>query len=130
MEHSGGRLRLPGARTDEFGPRAQDADRANPACSCRCARRLAEVDLIAPAEAQDVRVRVSAGGEAAQGVVAFVPDLRPMIAAGLLEGVVSFRHRAALEPVRRGDVFEQEIRPGRATSTAAATAPPRAPRSS
>jgi hypothetical protein len=32
-----------------------------------------------------------------------------MIAAGLLEGVVSFRHRAALEPVRRGDAFEQEI---------------------
>jgi hypothetical protein len=70
---------------------------------------VAEFELIAPAEAQDVRLRVSAGDEMAQGRIAFVPDLRPMIAAGLLEGVVSFRHRATLEPLRRGDVFEQEI---------------------
>ena len=109
LEHSGGRLRLPGARSDEFGPRAQDADRAQPGVQLIVRQGLAEVELIAPAEAQDVRVRVSAGGEAAGGVIAFVPDLRPMIAAGLLEGIVSFRNRAALEPVRRGDAFEQEI---------------------
>ena len=30
IEHSGGRVLLPGARTDEFGPRRQDADRTVP----------------------------------------------------------------------------------------------------
>jgi hypothetical protein len=67
LEHSGGRLRLPGARTDEFGPRAQDADRAQPGVQLIVRQGVAEVELIAPAEAQDVRVRVSAGGEAARG---------------------------------------------------------------
>ena len=109
IEHSGGRLRLPGGRSDESGPRALDADRATPGVQWRVHAGVAEVELIAPAEAQDVRVRVSAGGELAQGVLHFVPDLRPMIAVGLLEGIVSFRHRATLEPVRRGDAFEQEI---------------------
>jgi len=109
IEHSGGRLKLPGARTDESGPRAQDADRALPGVQLLVKGGVAEFELIAPAEAQDVRLRVSAGAEMAQGRIGFVPDLRPMIAAGLLEGVVSFRHRATLEPLRRGDVFEQEI---------------------
>lgn len=109
FEHSGGRVRLPGARSDEDGPRAQDADRATPGVQVRVRNGVADIELIAPAEAQDVRVRVSAGGEMAQGVISFVPDLRPMIAAGLLEGVVSFRHKATLQPLRRGDVFEQEI---------------------
>ena len=109
LEHSGGRVRLPGARSDEFGPRALDADRVQPGVQLVVQDGLAAFELVAPAEAQDVRVRVSAGGEVASGVIAFVPDLRPMIAAGLLEGIVTFRHRAALEPVRRGDAFEQEI---------------------
>lgn len=110
LEHSGGRIRLPGARTDEFGPRALDADPVEPGVQIDVAAGgLAQVELISPHEAQDVRVRVSAGEQVAQGVISFVPDLRPMIAAGLLEGIVSFRHRATLEPVRRGDAFEQEI---------------------
>ncbi len=109
LEHSGGRIRLPGARTDEMGVRALDADPTQPGIQIDVRNGLAEVELIAPAEAQDVRIRVSAGGELAQGRISFVPDLRPMIAAGLLEGIVSFRHRATLEPLRRGDPFEQEI---------------------
>jgi hypothetical protein len=109
VEHSGGRLRFIGARSDEDGTRAQDADRAAPGVQLRVQGGSAELELIAPAEAQDVRLRVSAGGEVAQGQVSFVPDLRPMIAAGLLEGVVSFRHKVDVQPLRRGDVFEQEI---------------------
>lgn len=110
IEHSGGRLRLPGARTDETGARALDADRGTPGLQLLVKDGVAELELLAPAEPQDVRVRVSAGGETAQGRIAFVPDLRPMIAAGLVEGLVQFRHRVTLEPARRGDAFEQEIR--------------------
>lgn len=109
IEHSGGRVLLPGARTDEFGPRRLDADRTTPGVQLKIEGGLAEFTLLAPAEAQDVRVRISAGDQEASGTISFVPELRPMIAAGLLEGVVSFRNKTALTPVRRGDAFEREI---------------------
>ncbi len=109
LEHSGGRLLLPGARTDEFGPRRLDADRSTPGVQIKVEQGVAEFTLLAPAEAQDVRVRVSAGDQEASGTIRFVPELRPMIAAGLIEGVVSFRNRVALTPARQGDGFEREI---------------------
>ncbi len=109
IEHSGGRVLLPGARTDEFGPRRLDADRSTPGVQLQVSGGLAEFTLLAPTEPQDVRIRISAAGEAATGTISFVPELRPMVAAGLIEGVISFRNKVGLQPVRRGDAFEQEI---------------------
>jgi hypothetical protein len=109
LEHSGGRVLLPGARTDEFGPRRQDADKATPGVQLKVEDGIAEFTLLAPAEAQDVRVRVSAGSEEASGTISFVPDLRPMVAAGLLEGIVNLRNKAVITPARRNDGFEQEL---------------------
>jgi hypothetical protein len=127
IEHSGGRVLLPGARTDEFGPRGLDADRVLPGVQLPVRNGVAEFQLLAPPDAQDVRLRVSVGSHQAAGLVSFVPDLRPMVAAGLLEGVVSFRNKVAITPVRRGDAFEQEIqswsrefRNGKAAATARA----------
>ena len=109
IEHSGGRVLLPGARTDELGPRRQDADRVTPGVQLKVENGIAEFTLLAPAEAQDVRVRISAGGEEAAGVISFVPELRPMVAAGLIEGIINFRNKAQLSMPRRNDGFEQEI---------------------
>lgn len=109
LEHSGGRVLLPGARTDEAGPRRQDADKATPGVQLKVEDGVAEFTLLAPAEAQDVRVRITAGNEEASGTISFVPDLRPMVAAGLLEGIVNLRNKAVVTPVRRGDGFEQEL---------------------
>lgn len=109
VRHSGGRIQLAGARTDEDGPHALDADRALPGVQLPVRDGVAEFELVAPAEPQDVRLEVSAGGELAAGRIAFVPDLRPMVAAGLVEGIVSFRLGASLQPVQRGDAFEQAI---------------------
>lgn len=108
IEHSGGRILLPGARTDEFGPRALDADRATPGVQLKVDGGTARFTLLAPDQAQDVRVRITAGTQEAAGVVSFVPELRPMVAAGLIEGVVNLR-RGALQTVQQGDVFEREI---------------------
>ena len=109
IEHSGGRVLLPGARTDELGPRRQDADRTVPGIQLKVESGVAEFQLLAPFEAQDVRLRVSAGSEEASGAISFVPEMRPMVAAGLIEGIVNFHGHTALSPVRAGDVFEQEI---------------------
>ena len=109
IEHSGGRLLLPGARTDELGPRRQDADRVTPGVQLKVQAGVAEFTLLAPAEAQDVRVRITAGDQEAAGVISFVPELRPLVAAGLVEGIVNFRGKTVLSPARRSDGFEQEI---------------------
>jgi hypothetical protein len=109
IEHSGGRLLLPQARTDEAGAWGIDADRVTPGVQMKVQGGVAEFSLLAPAEAQDVRLRISAGGEEASGVVSFVPDLRPMLAAGLIEGIVNFRSKTLLTSPRRNDGFEQEL---------------------
>ena len=109
VEHSGGRVLLPGGRTDEFGPRRLDADRAVPGVQLKVEGGVARFQLLAPAEAQDVRLRVTAGSEDAAGTISYVPELRPMVAAGLLEGIVNFRGRTLISPVRSGDNFEREI---------------------
>ena len=109
IETSGGRLLLPGGRTDELGSRALDADRATPGVQLKVAAGSASFTLLAPDQAQDVRVRVTAGSQQATGVISFVPELRPMVAAGLIEGIIHLRG-GSLQPVQRGDVFEREIR--------------------
>lgn len=109
IEYSGGRVLLPGARTDDLGPRRQDADRVTPGIQLKVDGGVAEFTLLAPAEAQDVRVRITAGGEEAAGTVSFVPEKRPMVAAGLVEGIVNFRDKAMLAQPRRNDGFEQEL---------------------
>ncbi len=109
IEHSGGRVLLPGARTDELGPRRQDADRTVPGVQLKVEGGSAAFTLLAPFEPQDVRLRISAGNVEASGAISYLPELRPMVAAGLVEGIVNFRNRTVISPVRRGDVFEQEI---------------------
>ena len=109
LEHSGGRILLPEARTDEAGPRGRDADRATPGVQWKIRDGLGQFTLLAPAEAQDVRIRVTAGDQVAAGAVSFVPEMREMIAAGLIEGIVNFRDKALINRPRRNDGFEQQI---------------------
>ena len=71
LEHSGGRIRLPGSRTDEFGPGAGDADKATPGVQLAVDDGVAEFDLVAPHDPQDVLLRITAGAQSAEGVVGF-----------------------------------------------------------
>jgi hypothetical protein len=109
IEHSGGRVLLDGARTDEAGSRPRDASRELPGVQVQVRGGELRFTLLAPHEPQDVRLRITAGREVAEGVVSFLPELRPMIASGLVEGVLHFRNRVALQAARRGDAFEQDI---------------------
>ena len=112
LEASGGRLLLPGARTDELGPGRLDADRVTPGSQLLVEGGVARFTLLAPADPMDVRLRVTAGREQAEGVVSFLPELRDLIAVGLIEGVIHFGNRATtqLAQPRAADVFEREIR--------------------
>ncbi|RFO98611.1 hypothetical protein DIC66_01620 [Rhodoferax lacus] len=110
VEITGGRLLLSGASTDEAGPGARDADRATPGVQVPVVGGVAQVRLLAPATPQDVQVRATVGAQQASGLVSFVPDMRPMVAAGLIEGVIHFQGGGGLlSPARTNDGFEREI---------------------
>ena len=70
------------------------------------------VKLQAPGEPGEARLKVSAGARQASVTLNFVPDLREMIAVGLVDGIVTLRRGggAVIQPTRASDGFEQELR--------------------
>ena len=111
IEHSGGRILLPGAATDEFGPMARDADRTTPGVQIEVSQGVGHFKLLAPMTPQDVQLRVTVGEQEALGRISFVPDLREMVAVGLVEGIINLTGRGRIvEPTRNNDTFEREIR--------------------
>lgn len=113
IENSGGRIRLPGSRTDEFGPGALDADKVTPGVQLQVVDGSAEFELIAPHDPQDVLLRVTAGDQTAQGSIGFLPEMRELLATGLVEGIINFRRRgnaSAIAPVENHDAFDRDIR--------------------
>ncbi len=110
IEVSGGRILVDGAKTDEFGPGRLDADRVIPGTQVELRNGSVTVTLLAPGEAQDVRVRVTMGSAVAQGIVSYLPELREFVAAGLLEGIFASRSKGNILPTRIDDGFEKELR--------------------
>ena len=72
----------------------------------------AEFALAAPDAPVGAILRAASGTLQAEAQFDFLPDLRPMIAAGVIEGVLNLRKldSQALVPARRQDGFEQELR--------------------
>ncbi|MGN0859493.1 MAG: Ig-like domain-containing protein [Stenotrophomonas sp.] len=113
IEHSGGRLLLPGASTDEFGPGAGDADKVIPGVQLLVENGVAQFQLLAPHDPQDVTLRITAGGHTAQGVIGFIPEMRELLATGLVDGVINFNRRSnasLISPVQHNDAFDRDIR--------------------
>ena len=67
--------------------------------------------LAAPDTPVESLVRATSGILKAEARLDFLPDLRPMIAAGVIEGVLNLRKldSRALVPARKQDNFEQEL---------------------
>lgn len=118
FEASNGRFQLPGASSDELGLATRDLDQVMPGFQVASQAGRAKVWLLAPIEPQQVRVRVSAGGAVAKGAITFVPELRDMLAVGIVEGIVSFdrRNPLSLSQARPEDGFEQQIQSWSRTS--------------
>jgi hypothetical protein len=56
---------------------------------------IAELDLVAPPTAGQALLRVSSGAVRVQGKVTFVPELRPLMAVGIIEAGFSSQHVSA-----------------------------------
>ncbi|MFZ6672891.1 hypothetical protein [Undibacterium sp. Xuan67W] len=112
IESTGGRIQLPDASTDEFGSGSLDQDKITRGTQMKVIDGKADLLLIAPSQPQDVTVRITAGRVRAEGVISFLPELREMLAVGLVEGIIRFDARSPLQltGARRDDGFEQEIR--------------------
>ena len=72
----------------------------------------ADFALRAPAEAGDAAVNASSGAVQARAELSFVPDLRPMVAAGVIDTAFSLNRSSGnvSDPVRSFDGFEDTLR--------------------
>jgi len=72
----------------------------------------AEFMLTAPGEPGEALIRATSGSIKAERSFYFAPDMRPLIAAGVVEGVINFRKldHDAIVPARHDDGFEEELR--------------------
>jgi len=71
-----------------------------------------DVPLRAPLEAGDAAIKVAAGTLVAETKADFVPDLRPLVAAGLFDGAISLKSISGntAAPKRDFDGFEDQLR--------------------
>lgn len=71
----------------------------------------AQFELIAPPVATDVPLTVSIGKVEAKGQIVFAPELRPLIANGLIDGVINLgkRNNSLVSTTSINDGFEQEL---------------------
>ena len=109
VESSGGVLGLQGQPQSELHKAVLLDQRV---VTVKAVNGVATVVLYAPVEPQDVKLRVTAGSEQAQGTLSYLPELRPMMAVGLIEGIVRFNKGKGIDvnPVEATDGFEREIK--------------------
>lgn len=72
---------------------------------------VGEFELLPPADPAEAIIRIVSGDVKEEVRLDFLPDLREMIAAGLVEGVLNLRRldSRGLTPARAQDGFDQEI---------------------
>ncbi len=91
---------------------AEDLDKKEPGLQIVVEDGEARLMLLSPLDPGEAEIRAASGGIKAYAVVKFLPELRPLIAAGVIEGAINFRslNAQALQPTRSQDGFEQELR--------------------
>ena len=110
--NGGARILLAGRLTSESGADRGDIDRITPGVQAKVVDGVLSFKLLAPYQPDAVTVRVSVQGVSERLVVRYVPDLRDLIAVGLIEGRLrsdKFDPKAIV-PVRENDGFEEELK--------------------
>ena len=90
----------------------EDADKAEAGVQSFVEGGRAEFMLTPPGEPASSQIVVTSGNLKAEARLDFLPDLRPLVATGVIEGTVNLRNlnSRALLPAREADGFEQELR--------------------
>ena len=90
----------------------RDLSEQEPGIQTFIADGQAEFRLFPPAEAGNAIIKVSSGQILAKETVSFVPDLRPFIAVGVIEGTLNLRQPGfgVIQPADVQDGFDQELK--------------------
>ena len=90
----------------------QDLDSVEPGVQVFVQDGVGIFKLRPPQQAGDVQLIARAGEASTRETVKFLPNLRPLLAAGMVEGAINLRKLSAsqLSAGRSADAFEQEIR--------------------
>jgi uncharacterized repeat protein (TIGR01451 family) len=101
------------------GWQVHDLDKKEPGVQLFVENGELLLPITSPIEPTDAEILVSAGDIKGRALLKFVPELRPMIAVGIVEGAINLRNlnSKALQPTRAQDGFEQELRRFSATSS-------------
>jgi len=91
---------------------AKDFDEKTPGIQTFVSGGHAEIRLLSPAEATDAKIRVTANGVTGETTVSFVPALRPMTTAGIVEYTLNFSHASknSVIPSDGTEGFEDTLR--------------------
>ena len=91
---------------------ADDLDKREPGLQLFVEDGEVRVPLLSPLEPGEGEIRASSGDIKAYARVKFLPELRPLIAVGVIEGAINLRSldTRSLQPSRAQDGFEQELR--------------------
>lgn len=92
--------------------KVDDPDPAEPGVQAFVEGGRARFELLPPREPASTQVVVTSGALKAEARLDFLPELRSLVAAGVVEGIVNLRgvNSRALVPARAADGFEQELR--------------------
>ncbi len=106
------------------GWQALDLDPKEPGIQLFAENGEITVSITSPIEPTVAEIQVSAGNINSKTFIKFIPELRPLIAVGVIEGAINLRHLGnnALQPARTQDGFEQELRHFSSTSANGKTA--------
>ncbi len=90
---------------------AEDLNTAEPGVQNFVAGGVGEFTLLPPAEPGQAVINVRSGALSSEARLDFLPDVRELLAVGVIEGVLNLRKldTRALTPARAQDGFEQEI---------------------
>ncbi|HXN14891.1 MAG TPA: SdrD B-like domain-containing protein, partial [Usitatibacter sp.] len=91
---------------------AEDLDPAEPGVQVFVEHGRGQFALLPPLEPGESQISVRSGAIKAQARLDFLPELRSLIANGVIEGIVNVRNvnTRALQPARATDGFERELR--------------------
>ena len=90
---------------------ADDLDKVEPGVQVFIEGGHAEFLLLPPQEPSEDLIRVSSGVLKGERTIVYLPDLRPLVGAGVIEGAINLRKLSLkdLSPARENDSFEREI---------------------
>ena len=94
------------------GWQVQDLDKKEPGIQLFVENGELTLPITSPFEPTEAEIILSVGDTKGKALLKFIPELRPMIAAGVVEGAINLRKLStkALQPTRAQDGFEQELR--------------------